>query len=111
MGVSKRFQFTVLSISNAGKTQGTNRQRTQFGALLIYLLTAKIYGCGVSSSALNIISSYLKHRTQQTQINYCFSASLNIEYGVPQGWILGPILFNINMIEMFYECDEIWKLC
>ena len=62
------------------------------------LLIAKLYEYDVSSSALNIISSYLKHRTQPTKINNCFSARSNIEYGVPQGSILGPLLFNNNMI-------------
>ena len=89
----------------------------QFGALLTdlskafdcidhKLLIAKLYEFGVSSSALNIISSYLKHRTQRTKINDCFSTRSNIEYCVPQGSILGPLLFNINMIDLFYECEE-----
>ena len=70
------------------------------------LLIEKLYEYGVSSSALNIISSYLKHRTQRTKINDCFSATSDIEYGVPQGSILGPLLFNINMVDLFYECTE-----
>ena len=53
-----------------------------------------------------MISSYLNHRTQRAKINDCFSTRLNIEYGVPQGSILGPLLFNINMIDLFYECEE-----
>ena len=70
------------------------------------LLIAKLSEYGVSSSALNVISSYLKHRTQRTKINDCFSTRSNIKYGVPQGSILGPRLFNINMIDLFYECEE-----
>ena len=35
------------------------------------LLIANLYEYGVSSSALNIISSYLKHRTQPTKIKAC----------------------------------------
>ena len=61
---------------------------------------------GVSSSTLNVFFSYLKHRTQGTKINDCFSTRLNIEHGVPQGSILGPILFNINMLDLFHECEE-----
>ena len=89
----------------------------QFGALLTdlskafdcidhKLLIAKLSEYAVSSSALNAISSYLKYRTQGTKINDCFSTRSNIEYGVPQGSILGPLLFNINMIDLFYECEE-----
>ena len=124
MRISKRFQFPVLSISDAGKVQGSNRyqeisksSRNQFGALLTdlskafdcidhKLLIAKLSEYGVSSSTLNVISSYLKHRTQRTKINDCFSTRSNIEYGVPQGSILGLLLFNINMIDHFYECEE-----
>ena len=86
----------------------------QFGALLTdlskvldcidhKLLIAKFYEYSVSSSALNIISYYLTHRTQRTKINDWSSAILHIEYGVPQSSILGPLLFNIKMIDLFYE--------
>ena len=53
-------------------------------------------------AALNIISSYVKHRTQRIKINDCFSARSNIEYGVRQGSILGPLPFNTNMSDLFY---------
>ena len=53
-----------------------------------------------------MISSCLKHRTQWIKINDSFSTRSNIEHGVPQGSILGPLLFNINMIDLFYACKE-----
>ena len=40
------------------------------------------------------------------KINGNFSDRTDIEFGVPQGSILGPILFNINMIDLFYECED-----
>ena len=66
------------------------RRGKQFGTLLNDLskafdcidhitLTAKLYEYGVSSSVLNIISSYLKHRTQQTKIKD-FEKKLKIIY-------------------------------
>ena len=67
------------------------------------LLIANLYGYDVSSSPLNIISSYLKHRTQETKVNDCFSARPNTKCSVPQGLVLGLLLFNINMIHLFYE--------
>ena len=93
-------------------------KRNLFGALLTNLLKAfdctdhklliaKLYEYSVSSSALNIISSYLKHRTQRTKINYCFSTRSNIEYGVPQGSILVPLLFNINLIVFFISAKKL----
>ena len=92
-------------------------KRNQFGGLLTdlskafdcidhKLLIAKLSEYGVSSSALNVISSYLKHRTQRTKINDCFSTRSIIEYGVPQGSILGPLLFDFDMIDLFMNAKK-----
>ena len=67
-------------------------------------LLAKLYEYDVSSSVLIINSSYLKHGSERTRTDNCFIARSNIEYGVPQGSILGSLLFNINMTDLFYEC-------
>ena len=77
-----------------------------FDGIYQKLLIAKLYEYGVLSSALNKISSYMKHRTQRTKVNDYFNARLNIKYGVPQGSILGPQLFNVNIIDVFYEWEE-----
>ena len=36
----------------------------------------------------------------------CFSERPRIEHGVPKGLILGPLLFNIDLIDLFYEREE-----
>ena len=89
----------------------------EFGALLTdlskafdcidhSLLIAKLHCYGLSSSSLNLISSYLLQRTQRIKINNSYSEKTLIKYGVPQGSILGPLLFNIGLIDLFFECDD-----
>ena len=53
-----------------------------------------------------MIFSYLNNRTQGTKIKNSFSKISNILYGVPLGSVLEPLLFNIHLIDLFYECEE-----
>ena len=50
---------------------------------------------GIRGVALKWFESYLKDRTQTVQIGPCTSTTVILRYGVPQGSVLGPILFTM----------------
>ena len=57
------------------------------------ILLKKLNHYGVRGTSHNLVSSYLKNRFQYVKINDYDSDKLEIKYGVPQGSILGPLLF------------------
>ena len=59
------------------------------------LLIAKLDAYGFDKDALSYMLSYLTEREQATRINNIYSLYQLILSGVPQGSILGPILFNL----------------
>ena len=127
------FMDPKLSIYQCGFRQGTNAQncillmlekwkkcldgKGKTGALLTDLskafdcldhglLIAKLDAYGFGYNALKLIYSYLTGSLQRVRINSTYSSWNEILYGVPQGSILGPLLFNIYLADLFLLCNE-----
>ena len=67
------------------------------------LLIAKLNAYGLERNALKLVYDYLSNRSQKTKVGSSFSTYLDIVYGEPQGSILGPLLFNIDLCDLFFE--------
>ena len=70
-------------------------------------LIAKLNAYGFILSALKLVHDYLSDRKQRTRINNLYSTWFEILSGVPQGSILGPLIFNISLVDLFFILNKI----
>ena len=77
------------------------------------LLIAKLNACGFSLTVSKLIHDYLSNRKRRTKVNSSYSTYstwystwYEIIFGLPQGLILRPLLFNIFLINLFFFCRK-----
>ena len=66
------------------------------------ILLTKMNRCGIQGKTLDWFKSYLTNRTQRCSVNGCLSDFTILKCGVPQGTILGPLLFQIYIHDLPY---------
>ena len=110
-------QHSLLSVLEKWKPSADNKK--VFGALLTDLskalfdclshdfLIAKLNSYGFRKPALRLIQNYFSNQKQRTKINTEYSSWEEILFGVPQGSILGSLLFNIFLWDLFLIMNNI----
>ena len=69
-------------------------------------LIAKFEAYGISKSGLNLLLSYLSNQKQRTKLNSSHSDWYDIIRGVPHGSILGPLIFNLFIYDLFFFLER-----
>ena len=75
-----------------------------FDSIVFSKLLFKLQNCGISGRLLSWLSSFIHGRSQCVVLENCFSSSRYVLSGVPQGSVLGPILFLVFINDVASIC-------
>ena len=65
---------------------------------------------GINNNLLSWVSSFLKDRNQKVRVNDSYSESCPVDSGIPQGSILGPLLFIIFINDLPDHVESCCKI-
>jgi len=69
------------------------------------ILLTKLWSIGITGTIWSGFKAYLSHSYQHVSINNCYSDLLPVFLGVPQGSILGPLLYIKDMTSYTHQCQ------
>ena len=81
-----------------------------FDCLQHDLIIAKLHAYVFDMQALKLIYCYLSSRIQSVKVKDAYSSTSTVLSGVPQGSLLGVILFNVKFNDIFNITDKVWAL-